>query len=185
MGADIFAAYLIHPMAIAVGVVILFALSALQYRRKVEPPPIVPIRLVAGYLSMFIVCTAFTAISSYVPETEAATKWHVPAERYWQVQINAFLTELVLLAYVSLVGIAMIGLPIIFSLSRRGLATIPLVLLASAAISALLAALLTSSNEPPFQHLAYMAAYFAGTHLLLSFAFCLGAGIPWRRHLIE
>jgi len=180
VGADYFAALLGHPIAIALGIGVIFALSSVHYRNGDIHPLKAPRRLFVGYVAALLACIAIAAVSSYVPQDQAFSKWHVTPERYWDVQFNEFVLELVFFAWISLIGIAVVGLPIIFALGRRGYATVPWILAASLAISLFLAVAISAADRPANRHLDYWVAFVAGTHLLLSLSFCLGAGLPWK-----
>ena len=101
-------------------------------------------------------------------------------EDYWRVQMNTFLATFVLLGFVALLGIAAIGLPIIRMLHKRALATVPWVLLSSVLVSAVVAVWMGLVEQPRFRHLADFLTYVVATHLVISFAFCMGARLPWR-----
>jgi hypothetical protein len=122
-----------------------------------------------------------SAISAYVSPEEAVSKWHVPPDRYWPVLISHYITTLILTGSAALVGVAIVGFPIVITLDKFGVATTPNVMVASILVSAAVAVLLSSGDFAPFQHLASTLAYIIGTHLVLALSFCLGAGLPWRQ----
>ncbi len=165
------------------GLVGLLLLSALHYPRKNRRLPFSPQRLVLAYGAVLLACLAISAVSGYVPQTEATARWHVPAERYWQVQLNGFAVLFVLMAWLSLFGVALVGLPIVSLLARHGRATVPWVLAASVVVSVTFAVVASLATNPA--HIGYTAAYFSATHLLLSLAFCLASGLPWQRTASE
>jgi len=118
---------------------------------------------------------------SYTSPEEALLTWKVPREKYWTAQINEFLGTFIFAIYATLIGIAAIGLPIILHLARHKLAIVPAVLIAAALVSIVLAGVLTIGGTPPFRHFFTLAGELVFGHVLVAAAFCVGAGIPWRR----
>jgi hypothetical protein len=120
-------------------------------------------------------------MSAYVSPEEANTKWQVPPDRYWAVLVNSYLTQLILFGSAAIIGVALVGFPIVLVLGRYGKATAPAVLVASSLVSAAMSILLSSGDVTPYMHFGRTLAYLAVTHGVLALSFCLGAGIPWRR----
>jgi hypothetical protein len=176
MGAEVFAS----PITIAVALLIALASSAVYYAGR-QTPLVSKQRLLAGYTSLLFSCAVLSAIFSYVAPQDAVSKWHVPLEQYWPVLINHYVTTLIFTGSAALVGVALVGFPIVVTLGKFSVATIPHVLVASILVSAALAILLSSGDFTPFQHLARTLVYVIGAHLILTFSFCLGCGLPWRR----
>jgi hypothetical protein len=176
MGAEVFAS----PITVVIALLIVLASSSVYYAGR-RAPLVSKRRLVVGYASVVLACAMLSALDAYVSPEEAASKWHVPLERYWSVLINQYVTTVILMGTTALIGIAIVGFPIIVTLDKFGVATTPNVLLASILVSTAPAVLLSGSNSTPFQHLAITLAYIGGTHLALALSFCLGAGLPWRR----
>jgi len=177
MGAEIFAS----PIVILITLVLVVGASAIHYRAESRRPVVSERRLLAGYLAVIVGCVAIAAVSSYVPQEEAASRWKVAADSYWSTQAHAFLVEFVLFSCVSLLGVAFVGMPIIFALARIGRATVPYVLVASVLVSMVAAMLLAAGDNNPSRGFVFTAKYLVGQHLLLSLSFCLAAGLPWRR----
>jgi hypothetical protein len=177
MGAE----FLASPFFVLVTLVVVIGASAIHYSNDISKPVVSPRRLLVAYLSVVFLCSVIAAFSSYVPQAEAATKWHVSSENYWEVQVHSYLVNFTLTACIALIGIALVGLPIVIALGRRGLATVPWVLVASVPVSVATAIFASAGDHPTFRHLAYTIKYFGGMHLLLALSFCLGAGLPWRR----
>jgi hypothetical protein len=176
MGAEVFAS----PITIIIAVLIVIVSSSVYYVGRQAPLVSKP-RLLLGYVSVVLACAVLSALDAYVSPEEAVSKWRVPAERYWPVLINHYLTTLILLGSAAVIGVAIVGFPIVVMLGKFGVATTPNVLLASSLVSIVVAVLLSSGDYTPFQHLASTLAYIIGTHLVLAASFCLGAGLPWRR----
>jgi hypothetical protein len=184
MAADLLIGLLRHPIAIVVWVCILLGLSVVTYRANSGPPPIRPLRLFGGYSAAFAVCIALAAVSAYVPREEATAVWHVPPERYREAITREFFDALVMLVFFAGLGIALVGVPVVFRLARAGRAQIGWVLLASAGISAAfsvaLSILFLSGSISWLRAFLSLLGYSLSTHLLLSLGFSLAAGLPWR-----
>lgn len=185
MAADFFLGGMRHPIAIALWLAVVVLASVITYRTGPLSPPIRPFRLVAGYLAALVVCAALAASSAYVSREEAATVWHVPSEHYREAIMREFWDLLGLFAFLAGIGIALVGVPVIFSLARAGRAQVGWVLLASAAISIAVSVALgvlffSFGAASWFRTSLEVLGYLLGTHLLLSLGFCLGAGLPWR-----
>ena len=180
MASDWLASMLIHPFAIGllVGVVLLSA--AVLYLREDSRPPMGPGRLAAGYAGAILFGLVMAAASSYVPREEALTKWHVLAEDYWLVSLRSFLGVAILLIYTAVFGIAVVGAPVVFAMSRRGWGTIPKILLASVAISLVFFFVLVLLTQSPGPHFWRGMATLVGMHLILALGFCIGSRMPWR-----
>ena len=180
MAANYFAGILLNPIALAILLLVVAALTALHYREGGFPVFSVR-RAIAGYVFAAVTCAVVSAVMAYVSPEEALSKWKVPAENYWNAQINEFLTTFAFAVYATLIGIAVIGLPLIMWLGRRKLATVPTVLVAAAIISAAVAVLMTAGGDPPFRHFGALAQELIVGHLAVAAAFCVGAGLAWRR----
>ena len=173
------AALFMHPIAIALGLGVVFLCGLVLYSGRGTAPPLSKRQLALGYLGIVLVCLGIAAASTYVSPEEALAQWHVPAEHYWGAILNEFVAVSVALAYLSVIGTAVIGAPIIFALARRGFGTVPCVLGASIIISLLGAVVLVWFSQPSSASFTRDAPYFVGTHLLLALGFCVGAGLPW------
>ncbi len=174
--------FLASPVTVVVALLVAFASSWVYYAGNQEP--LIPRRrLLCGYVAVTLSSLVLAATSAYVAPEEAASRWQVSQERYWQVLANHYFTTLILMGSVAIVGLAIVGFPVVVTLGRFRVATIPNVLAASVLISALVAVLLSSHDVTPFQHLARTLVYVIGTHLVLALSFCLGIGLPWRRPL--
>lgn len=177
MGAEIFAS----PIVVLIVLMLVAGASAIHYRNNARRPAVTARRLVAGYIAVVLCCAAIAAVSSYVPQGEAFSTWHVSPENYWSVQLRTYFVEFTLMACVALLGVALVGVPIVFGLARLGWATVPSVLAASVLVSIGFAIILSSGDSPAFHHLGFTVRYLVGQHLLLALSFCLAAGLPWRR----
>jgi hypothetical protein len=174
------AVILMHPIGLAI-LVFAVALSAVILRLARTPSPLITIRRLAyGYLGAVAICLVCAATFSYVSPDEAMTRWQVPADLYWQEILHEVWLLTFLLSYIAVLGIALIGIPVIVALARLGLGTIPWTLLASVVISLTAAFSLTRLSQPSSASFVRDAPYLTGLHLLLTTAFCIGAGMPWR-----
>jgi hypothetical protein len=180
MEASWFASMLLHPVAVVALVVVVSLSSVLLLKAGGPRFPIARSQLLFGYLGATVICIVVAGVSSYVPPEEALSKWHVPPENYWEALRNEFTVLLVLFMYAALIGIALVGAPIIFALARAGRATAPWLLLTSVIISLVGAWLLVQINQPSSASFMRDAPYIAGLHFLVALGFCVGARLPWR-----
>jgi hypothetical protein len=176
MGTEFFAS----PLTVLVSLLVALA-SAVAYYVNSHSPLVSKRSLAAGYLAVILASALLCAVSAYVSPGEANNKWQVPPDRYWAVLLNSYLTQLILFGSAAVIGVALVGFPIVLLLGRFGNATTPAVLVASLLVSAATALLLSSGDVTPYMHLGRTLAYLVGTHGVLALSFCLGAGIPWRR----
>ncbi|KAF1072320.1 hypothetical protein [Variovorax sp.] len=183
MEAGWLAGALWDPIALAVLAVILLVSTAMLYSRSDAPPPVSIARLALGYVVVVLMCCGFAAASSYTPADEAGARWGIPPERYWSALLVEFSTLWVLLSYGVLVGMAIIGVPVLFAMARRGWGTVPGLMAISVPISLLfLVALTALSRRALSRRLALDAALtILAMHLVLSLGFGVAAGLPWRR----
>lgn len=177
MGAEIFAS----PVVVLFVLAIVATVSSVHYRNTARTPIVSARRLLAGYVAIVLCCAAISAFSSYVPQAEAVSKWHVPLENYWSVQLHTYFVDFTLTACIALLGVAIVGVPILFGLARFGWATAPSVLVASIPVSVAVAVLLSAGDSPAFRHFGFTVKYLVGQHLLLALSFCIAVGLPWRR----
>jgi hypothetical protein len=181
MEAAWFASMMFQPVPVAIALAVVVLMTFLVTPKKATPPLVSRRQLFFGYLGVFAVCVLIAAGSSYVSPDEAWSVWKVPPENYWHALMNQFLVQVVLLTGLSVVGAAIIGAPIVVALSRRRLATVPWVLVASALVSLVFTGMLMAvgsgtSNTGFWQ----LALFVLGTHLALSLGFCIAARLGWR-----
>lgn len=180
MAATFIAGMLINPFVLGLFLLAVAGITSIHYRQRQHPPAIKARRLLPAYACALAACALASAVMSYVSPEEALLRWKVPPENYWNAQLNEFVSTFAFAAYASLLGIAAIGLPVIFGLARRGFATAPAVLVAAAVISMLFAALMAAGSTSPFHHFLALASELVYGHVLIAAGFCLGAGLPWR-----
>jgi hypothetical protein len=165
---------------------VVFFLSIATYRANDSPAPISPFRLLVGYGSAFVVCVVLSAFSAYVSPEDASSIWHVSPEHYREAIVREFLSNLILSTSLAGLGIAAIGVPVIFRLARPGRAQVGWVLLASllisVAFSVLLGVTVLQISVNWLSDFLTLLGYSLFMHLLLSLGFSMGAGLPWRMH---
>jgi hypothetical protein len=173
MGAEVFASPFFVALAVAFAAALTWAQSPWRWFSLRQ--------VIGGYSGLVLACFVVAVVSGYVSPEEAASRWKVPVERYWDVQIRSILVEFMLLSCVAVVGTALVGLTVVRVLWKRGRATIPMMLATSVAVSLVFAAVLSSTEQPAFRAFATTAQYLVCLHLFLCLAFCVGARLPWRR----
>jgi hypothetical protein len=178
MEAGWLAGALWDPIALAVLAAILLVSTAMLYSRSDAPPPVSIARLALGYVVVVLMCCGFAAASSYTPADEAWARWGIPRERYWRALLAEFSTLWVLLSYGVLVGMALIGVPVLFAMARRGWGTVPGLMAISVPISLLFLVALTALSR---RLVLDAALTILAMHLVLSLGFGVAAGLPWRR----
>lgn len=186
MGSDLLVGLMATPLAIIVWLMIVFFLSIATYRANDSPAPISPLRLLIGYGSAFGVCVVLSAFSAYVSPEDASSIWHVPPEHYREAIVREFLSNLILSTFLAGLGIAAIGVPVIFRLARSGRGQVGWVLLSSLFISVAFSVLLGVSvlqiSGNWLSDFLTLLGYSLFMHILLSLGFSVGAGLPWRMH---
>ena len=137
-------------------------------------------RLVCGYVGALCALAVAVAASSYVSREDAASVWHVPPSRYWGALIELFAGTYVVAAFATIIGISLVGLPVLVWLSYKGRATAPWLILTAGAISTAVAILLYglmhfSSNITLFETFSMLTV----THVVSATGFALAARLPW------
>jgi hypothetical protein len=149
--------------------------------------PISPSRLFLGYIGGIIACVVLSAVSAYDSPSEALRVWHVPPEHYPEAIIQEFVANMSASTLIATIGIAIVGVPVTFWLARLERARIGWILLCSIAISLVFSMVfyvtvtLMAYSSSISEHIFSMAMYLTGSHLLVSFFFCIGAGLHWRK----
>jgi hypothetical protein len=173
-----FAGLLLHPLAVFALASIVALASVAAYYSIPDAPRISVWRLLGGYLGAILATVFIAGATSYVSPEEAQNVYRIPAENYWSALWHTFLTMFVILFYVTLAGIAVVGVPVILFLNSKQRATVPWILLAATIISiagAIALEIFVRSKDP-----LRTIGTFVGGHWLLAIAFCLGARLPWR-----
>lgn len=168
-------AMILSPIGLSICILIPAAAIFLAHRPQLSAG-----RLVAGYLGALCTLAIAVAPYSYVSPQEAASVWHVPPESYWSALFELFLGTFVVTAFVSIVGISFVGVPVLVRLSNRGMATAPWLIVTSAAISMALAiilyALKHSTSDATFFDLLW---FLVVSHVIVATGFALAARLPW------
>jgi hypothetical protein len=185
MAADWFFGALKHPLIIALWLGVVAVASMVTYRGSPALRAIRPARLFVGYVVALAVCVVLSAASAWISPEEAAAVWHVSPDRYREAVTREFVNTLAGSAFLSGLGIAFVGVPVIARLARQGRAQIGWVLLASAAISAVFSLALSVlalrlGSLSWVRDFLSLLSYSLPSHLLLSLGFSLGMGLPWK-----
>lgn len=184
MGANLIFGLLTNPIGLIFWLGLLMISSFDVYRNPIARGCIPPWRLVTGYLGAFLACVAISTLGSYISPEEASAVWHVPPERYWGAIKNEFFSNLMVTTMIGTTCIAIVGLPVIFRLARKGRAKIGWVLLASVAVSIVFSlmssAIFLISTQPWLEQTLKLMQFSASSHLLIALCFSVGAGFRWR-----
>jgi hypothetical protein len=185
MGADLVGGILMAPGGIAIWAAFLLVCSFATYQGAGNNVPIGPLRLFLGYIGGIIACVVLSAASAYISASEAARVWHVPPAHYHKAIIQEFVTSMSVSTLTVTLGIAIIGVPVTFRLAHFGRAQIGWILLCSIAISLVfslvfyLIEFFMAYSSSLSENVFLMTMYLTGSHLLVSFFFCIGSGLHW------
>ncbi len=86
----------------------------------------------------------------------------------------------VVLAYFSLVGCAILGLPAVLALAKRGYGSAPAIVAASIALSLVTLVPLGLLSPLSPRNVAEVVGYLVPDHVALALGFAFGARLPWR-----
>jgi len=148
--------------------------------RLARGPRFSALRLAAGYVGALCALAMAVACWSYFPREDAVSIWHIAPEDYWPELLAQFISIFAVTAFVSIVGISVVGIPVLVALSNRGRATVPWFVLASVLISTAVALLsfligLSSSNMTMMASLRFLVV----SHAILTIGFAVAARLPW------
>ena len=182
MATDLLFGILTYPLTLLVWLAFIVGCSYGLYNKHGAAMPIAPLRLFGGYVGAVLAGVVCAALAAYVTPEDAAQTWRVPPDSYWTAIRQQFLFTLAPTIMFSTAGIALVGVPVILRLTRAGRGSVGWILLASLGISLavslpLSAGLLGTGNgvRAALQGIASIA----GAHLLMTFCFSVGAGLPW------
>jgi len=99
-------------------------------------------RLIGGYLGALAVFAVFVAVRTYCPRDAALAQWNVTPEHYLAALGEHFYTNFMVFGYWSLIGMSVIGLPLLVAFAANNRATAPWLIGASAVVALLLAVVL-------------------------------------------
>ena len=179
MEASFIAAGLLHPIALLLLALVMFAAVHLGSQSGAPNARMSWHRLLGGFVGVLVASLLISAISSYVSPGDAA-RFGVSPENYRSALWNQFVVLAVLCAYVSLVGCAAIGLPAILALTKRGYGTAPAVIAISVPISLLVLVPLGLLSSISPKHVAQSMLYLVPAHIAVAVGFSTGARLPWR-----
>ena len=178
------ASALLHPGAVAILAVAVFGAVFIGAEVTESYQSLSRGRLLAGFVAVFVLSLALAGAGSYV-SPEAASKFGVAPENYWSAVWRQFTTLAVLLSYLSLLGCAAFGVPIVTQLAKRRLATVPLVVAASVPVSLAIVGSLAMLSTAPTVRIAKDVVLLVSLHAVLALGFSLAVRLPWRRPLNE
>jgi len=180
MEASIFSGILLHPVALGcLGLLVLGAVVVAADKAP-ESARFSAGRLLLAFSLLVVAALLIAAVSAYVPPQEAAA-FGVRPENYHSALIHQFVVTATFGVYAAILGCVFVGLPITLQLAALGFGTIPLVVLASLAISVAVTIAFGLVSNVQLKHAAEAGAQFAAAHAALALAFGVGLGLPWRR----
>lgn len=174
------ASVLLHPVAIAILALAIFGAVFIGAQATEPHQRLSRGRLLTGFVAVFVVSLAMAGASSYV-SPEVASRFGVAPENRWSAIWREFTTLSVLIGYLSLLGCAAFGVPIVTLLAKRRSATIPLVVAASVPVSLGVVGMLVLLSTVPTARIAKDAALMVGLHAIMAVGFSMGVRLPWRR----
>ena len=179
MEASFIAAGLLHPIALLMLALVMFVAIHLGSQSGAPNARMSWHRLLGGFVGVLTASLLVSATSSYV-SPEGAARFGVNPENYASALWNQFVVLAVLCAYVSLVGCAVIGLPAILALTKRGYGTAPAVVAISVPISLLVLVPLGLLSSISPKHVAQSMLYLVPGHIAVALGFAIGARLPWQ-----
>ena len=169
------AALILSPLGLAI--CILTPIIAILFARS---PKLSAGRLASGYIGALFALAAAVAASSYVSPHDAASIWHIPADRYWGTLIAEFVSTFAVAAFAAILGISFVGIPALLALSNSGRATAPWLVIVSVAISTVVALLMYLAMHWS-SNITFWGTFFflVISHSVLAIGFSLAARLPW------
>jgi hypothetical protein len=172
------AAMLTQPVALIILAFVVVCSVLLGAHYSPSPALLSRRRLAGGLLGVFVASLLIAVAASYATPEEAR-RFGVELEYYAAALWHEFVTAAAVLAYISLFGCAIVGVPVALLLAKRNFATAPVLIAVSVPISlvvfALMLLLVGNAN-----HVARDASMIVGLHVALALGFVLGARLPWR-----
>lgn len=145
-------------------------------------------RLLRGYAGALVVLALVVAAASYVSPERALEIWDVPAERYYSVLIREFVSNFCAIAFVVVLGMSVVGVPLLVALFKAGRATTPWLILASVVISIVIVLAVSAAmsgtfiSTPPTStstNILKTLDFVVIAHGVLATGFGIGARLPW------
>jgi hypothetical protein len=159
---------------------IIFVLIPLITIRLLKRPELSAGRLAAGYIGALVALALAVGRWSYFSFEDAVSVWHIAPERYWSELLMQYVSVLVVTAFLSVVGISVVGIPVLIALSNCRKATVPWFVLASVLISTVMATLESLLMGTLFS-LQFLRTWglLVISHVILTTGFSLAARLPW------
>jgi hypothetical protein len=80
-------------------------------------PQLSAARLAAGYIGALSTLAIAVADWSYVSPVNAVSVWHISPEVYWAELLGQFVSIFTVTAFVSIIGISVVGIPVLIAYS--------------------------------------------------------------------
>jgi hypothetical protein len=138
--------------------------------------------IASGFLGVLLMSLLIAAVGSYV-SPEGAKRFGVGSEHYASALWHQFVAVGVVVAYLSLLGCAVIGVPITRILAKRGFATVPIVVAASIPVSLVVFVAIVAVYSGLFNtsfDAVTLVILLLVSHALAALGFAVGARLPWR-----
>ena len=157
---------------------IIFVLVPLITIRAVQRPELSAARLTAGYIGALVALAIAVGRWSYFSLEDAVSVWHIAPERYWEELMGQYISIFVVTAFVSVIGISVVGIPVLVALSNCSRGTVPWFVLASVLISTVMAML---AALPRLFSIEFLRTWglLVISHVILTTGFSLAARLPW------
>jgi hypothetical protein len=159
---------------------IVFVLFPFITIKLVKRPELSAARLSAGYIGALFALAIVVGRWSYFSLEEAVSVWHIAPEQYWSELLGQYVSVFVVTAFLSVVGISVVGVPVLIALSNRSRANVPWFVLASVLISTVMA-VLKSLLVGTLLSIEFLRtwAFLVISHAILTIGFSLAARLPW------
>jgi hypothetical protein len=169
------AGMILNPLGLIISILIPSITIKLARR-----PQLSAARLTAGYIGALFALAIVVGRLSYFSPQDAVSVWHIAPEMYWDELFGQYLSVFAVAAFASIVGISVVGIPVLIALSNYGRATAPWLVSASVLISTAMATLHylldgSSSNSTFLGTLGFLVT----SHAILTIGFSLAAKLPW------
>jgi hypothetical protein len=159
---------------------IIFVVIPLIAIRLLHRPELSAARLAAGYIGALVALALGVGRWSYFSFEDAVSVWHITPERYWSELLGQYVSIFVVTAFLSVVGMSVVGIPVLIALSNCSRATVPWFVLASVLISTLMA-ILESLLVGTLFSVEFLRTWglLVISHVILTMGFSLAARLPW------
>jgi hypothetical protein len=159
---------------------IVFVLFPLITIRLVRCPQLSATPLAAGYIGALFALAIAVGRWSYFSLEDAVSIWHIAPEQYWSELLGQYVSVFVVTAFLSVVGISVVGVPVLIALSNRSRANVPRFVLASVLISTAMAVLKSLLVGTLFSiEFLRTWGFLVVSHVILTIGFSLAARLPW------